>query len=120
MGRRSQLPKYQVFSAVDTTTDPESTPTDISSVDEITYEIEIDNTVDASLEVKFCNDSILSDTSIFKALDFNQATPLDGSTETSGLVHIENKGFKWMKLAVTDNGGTGDINAWITGTVKGA
>ena len=120
MGRRTQLPKYQVFSAVDTTTDPESTPTDVSGVDFITYEIELDNTVDADLAVQFCNDYTLSSSSIFKPIDFGQTTPLDGATNTQGMVHIENLGFKWMKLVVTDNAGSGDISAWITGTVRGA
>jgi len=29
-------------------------------------------------------------------------------------------GFKWLLLEVTNNAGTGDVSAWITGNVRGA
>lgn len=120
MGRRTVLPKFQVFASEDTTADPESSVSDVSGVDYITYEIDIGASVDADIEVQFCNDARISDSSAFRALNFNQTTPLDGSSDTSGMIHVENQGFKWMRLAVSNNGGTGNISAWLSGTVRGA
>lgn len=120
MGRRSQIKKYAVLSSVDSTTNPESEPTDISGVDFITYQFELDASVDAGLEVQFCNDSNIDANSQFEPLNFNQTTPLDGSSDTEGVIHIENKGLKHLRLSIANNGGTGNVSAWVTGTVRGA
>lgn len=120
MGRRSILNKYQVLNAVDSTTNPESIETDISSVDYITYEFILDATVDADLSVQYCNDARITSASTFKDLNFGSTTPLDGSIDAGGIVHIKNMGLKWMKLVITNNGGTGNISAWVSGTVGGA
>lgn len=119
MSRRSRIKQYQVLNAADTTTSPLSVPTDISSVDFITYQIEIDPTVDAILNVYFCNSDIF-DTTKKEKLDFGLATPLNGAAETKYMVPISNRGFKWLCLEVEDNGGNGNASAWITGTVVGA
>lgn len=116
MGRRSLLRKFQVLSSADSAADPTSEVTDVSSVDFITYQIEIANTVDAVLAVEFCND----DSGDYKELNFNQTLSLDGASETDYLVHVENKAFKNLRLAITNNGGTGSIDAWVSGSVKGA
>jgi hypothetical protein len=116
MGRRSIIKRFQVMSAEDSTSDPESSITDVSSVDFITYEITVGALVDATLEVQVRNEESAS----FKALNFNQTLTLDGSSDTDYMVHIENKGFKDLKLSITDNGGSGDISAWVSGTVRGA
>jgi len=120
MSRRQVIKKYQLLSSEDTTTNPESVSTEIAQVDVISYQIEIDATVDATLEVKYCNDENLNSSSVFKALDFGTVLTLNGDADTDGLVHIENKGFKHIKLAVTNNGGVGNISAWITGATLGA
>lgn len=120
MGRRNLLNKFQVLNGQDTTTDPASSSTDISGSDSITYEIEIDPTVNASLEVKYCNDLRLTNQSVFKSLDFGQATTLVGATETDYLVHITNQAFRHLKLVISNNGGTGNVSAWVSGAVKGA
>lgn len=119
MSRRSRIKQYQVLSAADTTTSPLSKETDISSVDFITYQIEIDPTVNANLNVYFCNSDIF-DTTKKEQLDFGQATPLNGLADTKYMIPISNRGFKWLLLEVQNNGGNGNVSAWITGTVMGA
>jgi exosome complex RNA-binding protein Rrp4 len=120
MGRRNVLEKYSLFSNKDTATNPISVFTDVSSLDLITYEIDIESTVNATLEVQYCNDQKISGSSVFKPLDFVQSTLMNGANDTDGLVHINNKGFKFLRLAVINNGGSGNINAAITGSVIGA
>lgn len=120
MSRRQIIKKYKVLDAADTNTDPQSQQTDVSGVDFITYEFDIDNTVLAELFVQYCNDDFISDSSSFKDLDFQQPLTLDGSADTYGLVHIANQGFKWLKLYVLNQGGTGNVTAHITGAGRGA
>lgn len=120
MGRRNLLEKYQLWSSEDTTANPTSNHTDVSALDLITYEIDIDSTVNASISVEYCNDSRISSSSVFKPLDFSQSTTLVGSVDTDGLIHINNRGFKFLRLSVTNNGGAGNISAAITGSVVGA
>lgn len=120
MGRRTLLPKYQVFISADTTLNPESDISEVASVDFITYEVAIDPTVSADLEVHYCNDSKIDADSVFKPLNFIQPTPLDGSVDVGGVVHIKNLGFKQLKLVLVNSVGSGNINAWISGNVRGA
>lgn len=120
MSRRQIIKKYRVLDAADTITDPQSVQTDVSGVDFITYEIDIDSTVLADLYVQYCNDDFISDSSTFKDLDFEQTLALNGSNDSYGIVHISNQGFKWLKLYVLNQGGTGNVTAHITGTVRGA
>lgn len=119
MSRRSIIRKFQVLTDADSAIGPESEPTDVSSVDFITYQLSVDNTVSAELEVLFSNEA---DATIdnYKPLNFNQTLTLDGSSDQDYMVHIENKGFRFLKLALTDGGGSGNVNAWISGTVRGA
>ena len=119
MGRRSIINKFAVMSAVNSTTSPLSTPSDISAVDFVTYEITIGALVDADLEVYVCNDKTFS-VAGSKKLDFGQTTELLGSTETSYIVHVKNMGFRWIYFKVVDGGGSGNVSGWITGTVGGA
>jgi hypothetical protein len=119
MSRRSIIRKFQVFTDEDTATSPLSIPSDISGVDSITYQLSIASTVNALMEIHFSNDDKF-DTSLTKILNFGQTTPLLGSAGEDYTVHISNKGFKWLQVRVIDNSGSGNINAWITGTVGGA
>jgi hypothetical protein len=119
MGRRSVLPKYQVFSNADSSTDPVSTETDIQGVDSVVYTIDVDPTVNATMNIKYCND-VRFDPDVSHSLNFEQVLSLNGSTDTSYQVVIENRGFKWTFIEVENSGGTGNINAWVSGTVKGA
>jgi hypothetical protein len=119
MSRRHQLKRYQVITDQDSTTSDRSTETDISALDRIFYQIEIDALVDCEIEVKVCNDDKFSVANSF-SLDFEQTLALIGATDTQYNIVIENKGFKWMFIDVTNNGGTGNINAWVTGNNLGA
>ena len=120
MSRRQVIKKYQLLDQADTTTNPESTHTDVQQVDFVTYELGLDATVTALLSVQYCNDERIDASSVFKDLDFSQTLTLDGSVDTDGIVHVENKGFKFLKLSITNNGGTGNVDAWITGLTRGA
>lgn len=120
MGRRTILPKFQVFNAANTASSPESLVSEVAGVDSITYEIEIGAAVNAIIAVLFCNDAKISSASVFRPLEFKQTLSMVGSTDTSGMVHVKNMGFRHMKLKVTNNGGTGNISAWVSGTVEGA
>lgn len=119
MCRRNVLKKFQLFDAVDTTTNPQSNHTSVSQLDFVTYEIVIDSGVDAILKVLYCNDEVFN-ASNCRELDFNSVIALDSAIDTEYTLHIENPGFKWLLLEITNNGGTGDVSAWITGNVRGA
>lgn len=119
MGRRSQISKYQVLTDADSAANPVSTETDVSGVDFLIYQLEASVSVNALLYVYFTNERIFNPNDIEK-LNFGQSTPLVGSIDNKYMVVIENKGFKWMQIVVENNGGTGNVNAWVTGTVRGA
>ena len=116
MSRRNIIRKYQVLTDADSTSDPVSIVTDVSGVDFITYQLEIGASVDTELEVQFCND----DSQDFKPLNFGQSVLLIGSVDQDHMAHIENKGFKFLRLSIADNGGSGNINAWVSGNGRGA
>jgi hypothetical protein len=119
MCRRNVLKKFQLFNAVDSTTNPQSEHTSVSQLDFITYEVLIDSSVNAFLKVYYCNDEVFNASNI-RELDFGSPVALLGSNDTEYTLHIENMGFKWLLLEVTNNAGTGDVSAWITGNVRGA
>ena len=119
MCRRNVLKKFQLFDAADSTLDPASGHTSVSQLDFITYENSIDASVDAVLEVQYCNDEVFNAANL-KSLDFGAPINLDGAVDTDYTIHIDNMGFKWLLLKITNNAGTGDVSAWITGNVRGA
>lgn len=119
MSRRHLIREYQVFDSSDSTTDPVSTHTDVSGVDKIAYRLSIGASVNAILHVKVCNKDYFSATDSFE-LDFEETLTLNGGIDTEYLVSIDNQGFKFLFLEVTNNGGTGNIDAWITGLSVGA
>lgn len=119
MSRRNILKRFQLFNQEDTTTDPQSDHTDISQLDNVTYELSIDNTVNANLDIYYCNTERF-DQSQAEKLGFSSQIVLNGATDTKITIHIKNLGFKWLYLKLTDNGGSGNIDAFITGNVGGA
>lgn len=119
MCRRNVLKKFQLLNSVDSTTNPQSSPTSVSQLDFLTYEIVIGASVDAILKVFYCNDEVFN-ASNTRELDFNTVLALDGAIDTEYTIHIENMGFKWLLLDITDAGGSGNVSAWITGNVRGA
>jgi hypothetical protein len=120
MGRRLEIAKYQILADQDTTTNPESEPTDVSQCDNILYQLKVDSTVDGSVEVLFCNDRVLQTWSVFEPLDFGAPLTVVGSSDTDYMIEMNLKGIKFLKLKFTDNSGTGNISAWITGNSIGA
>jgi hypothetical protein len=120
MGHRKILKEFSLLDQQDSTINQISKATDISGLDNVTYRIKIDSTVDAYLEVQFCNDEVIRDDSEFYPLDFGQVTPLDGSIDENYMVKMLNHGFKWARLVTENNGGIGNISAWITGNSVGA
>lgn len=120
MSRRQIIPKFLLLDAVDSTASPTSESTVVDLVDFITYQLKIDSTVNSILQVEFCNDKVLFQDSLFYPLDFKEVLNLVGATEEDYTIKISNHGFKNMRLKITNNGGTGNISAWITGTSVGA
>lgn len=120
MSRRSLLKKHQVLTNADSTLSPTSESTDISGIDFIQYQIEVDPDVVAEFEIQFCNDERIDSTSLWKPLDFAQATTLNGVDDSFAMVLIENRGFKHLRFVISANGGSGNINVWISGNVRGA
>jgi hypothetical protein len=120
MSRKQRAPKYTVWSAVDTTTSPTSTETGVKQLDSILYEITIGASVNATLEVEGSTDADNAPAKTFGALDFGQALTLLGSTDTSYQVLIRDNTFNFLRLKLTNNGGTGNITAHVSGVSKGA
>lgn len=123
MSRRHELNRYKAFTNADTTTDPASAETDISGLDKILYQVQIDPTVVATLSVMNSGGNKYDSNNAFPLpLDFQSNTDivLDGSIETDYLIRLDNYGLKWLRLELTNNAGTGNINAWITANSVGA
>jgi len=106
MGRRNELNKFTVYSAVDSTTSPLSTVTDVSGLDKILYQLSVAAGVIGTLKVLICNDRLITSQSTFKELKFNAALSINGGTDTDYMISVENDGFKWMKLSFTNGAGT--------------
>lgn len=120
MGRRLELNKFPIFSSVDSTTSPLSVETDVSSVDNIAYDIQVGASVVGTLQVQFCNDRILSSSSVFKPINFGSILNVNGATDTDYRIEIQNTSFKWIKLKYNHTSGTGNISASISGLTVGA
>lgn len=119
MSRRHVLKKYQLFNSEDSTTNPISKETDVSQLDFVTYQLSIESGVNATLVVLFSNDERFDPANVSE-LNFGAPIVLDGATESQYVLHIQNQGFKWFLLNVIDNGGSGNVSAWVTGNVRGA
>lgn len=119
MSRRHVLKKYQVLDNADSTTNPISKETDVSQLDFVTYQLNVEAGVTATLLVLFSNDERF-DPANASELNFGTPVVLDGATNADYVLHIQNQGFKWLYLNVIDVGGNGNVNAWVTGNVRGA
>lgn len=121
MARRNTLRRFQVFDNADTTTSPTGPFTDVSGLDFITYLIIVDPTVNCEMAVYFKNDEFNQTGQTSYKLDFGEQIILDGSLDTEYTLKIENHGFKWLSIQFeNDLGGTGNLNAWVSGTTVGA
>lgn len=120
MSRKQRAPKYTIWSAIDTTTSPTSDPTGTKQLDSILYEITIDPTVNATLKVEGSTDADNAVTKTFSELDFGTSLALVGATDTQYKVLIRDNTFNFLRLALTNNTGTGNITAHVSGVSKGA
>lgn len=119
MSRRHLIRKFQVLTDSDSTTSPNSIATDVSGVDFITYQIDCASSVNSFLKVYVSNDDQFNSSNKTE-LDFDTTLTIIGASDTSYTIHIENLGFKWLQLSFTNNGGTGLLNAFVTGAGRGA
>lgn len=119
MSRRNLLRAYQVFTNANTATAPTGTETDVSGLDNITYQITVQNTVNCEMAVYVSKDDARDGT--YSPLYFGEQIILDGSVETDYFIQIKNPGFKWMVLEFENTlGGSGTLNAWVSGNSEGA
>lgn len=118
MGRRSILNPFQVFTGVDSTSNPISTITDITGLDNITHVITVDGTVNGEMFVEFSKDQGPTPQT-FYPLSFGESLTIAGASEVAYMTKIQNHGFKWMRLRFANSGGSGSIDAWISGNTVG-
>lgn len=122
MSRKQRAPKYTVWSAVDTTTAPTSTPTGVKNLDTVLYDITVAAAVNALLTVQGSTDpdGTPDAARTFETLDFGSTLPLVGASDTKYQVLVRDNPFTFMRLVLANNGGTGNITATVSGVSKGA
>lgn len=120
MSRRHIISKFQLWNQEDSSTNPITEATDVSAVDFITYHLKVDSGVDGELAIYFCNDRQQFDINNAIPLTFDPPMLINGAAETNYMIEIQNKGLKYLYVEFNDGGGTGNIDAWITGTGVGA
>lgn len=126
MGRKNNAPKFRVWDSVDTTTSPTSQKTSVHQIDHISYDLVYDNTVNANLTVEYCNDADNTPTSEQEWLPINFGSvygtviPLVGATDTETNIVFREMPYKALRLVLSNNGGTGNITADISGQSRGA
>ena len=120
MSRRHIIPKFQLWNQVDSSTNPTTAATDVSSVDFITYHLTVDSGVSGELAIYFSNDRQQFDINNAVPLNFDPPMLINGASESNYMIEIQNKGLKYLYLEFNDGGGSGNIDAWISGTGRGA
>jgi hypothetical protein len=120
MSRKLRANKYLILDAVDSTNPITSTETGVKQLDTVLYEIDIDATVNAVLVVEGSTDQDNSTSKVFNELDFGAPLTLIGAADTKYQVLIRDNAFNFLRLSISNNGGTGDISAWVSGVSKGA
>lgn len=120
MSRKLRAPKYLILNASDSTTSPISTETGVKQLDTVLYSITVGASVNAILEVQGSSDDENTFTKTFESLDFAQTLSLNGAAETQYQIVIRDNPYAFMRLKITNNGGTGNITAYVSGVSKGA
>jgi hypothetical protein len=120
MSRKLRANKYAVLSATDTATDPISLETGVKQLDTVIYEIDIDPSVNATLDVEGTIDDESVQSKGYAAIDFGVPIALNGAAETKYVVMVRDNPFTHLRLKVTNTGGTGNITAHVAGVSKGA
>lgn len=120
MSRRNLIKKFVVWNNYNSSgAAAPSTNTTVDQVDDIKYIIQVDPSVDGSIEVEFADDKNVND-EVWLPLDFKRPLLIDGATETDYEILIEKAVSLKLRLSFTNNGGTGNIDAWVTGANIGA
>jgi len=121
MGRRNQLPKYQVWSQFDSTLSAPSEKSVVDQCDVVRYVVTVDSTVVGELFVEFTDDRSPNPSQLtWKSFDFAQPLIIDGSQDTEYFITLKEHSAQSMRLSFVNNGGTGNIDAWIVATNIGA
>lgn len=120
MSRKQRAPKFNIWNAEDTTSVTVSIETGTKQLDSILYEISVDATVNATLRVEGSTDADNAPAKTFGELDFGQTLSLVGSSDTQYQILIRDNTFNFLRLSLTNNGGTGNITAHVSGVSKGA
>lgn len=119
MTRRYITQKFQVLSA-DSTTDPTSTETGVKNLDNVRYEITCEAGVIGTLVVEGSSDEDNTTIKTFNPLDFGTPITINGSLSTFDEIVIRQNPYKFLRLTFTNNAGTGNISAFISGNSAGA
>lgn len=119
MSRRNVLTKYQVWSSANSASITPSSETTVDQLDVIKYIIKIDPTVVCELLVQFTDDKN-TQSPTWRNLQMGQTLSLNGATDTEYTVNIKEHSCFKLRLNTTNNSGTGNINAWISGANIGA
>lgn len=120
MSRRHIIPKFQLWNQEDSSASPITQATDVSSVDFITYHLTVDSSVTGELAIYFCNDRQQFDINNAVQLNFDPPMLINGAAESNYMIEIQNKGLKYLYIEFNDGGGSGNIDAWISGVSRGA
>jgi hypothetical protein len=81
----------------------------------------VDPTVVGELFIEFTDDKSQNpDQLVWKAFDFAQPLIIDGATDTEYFITLKEHSAQSMRLSFVNNGGTGNIDAWIVATNIGA
>lgn len=120
MSRKLRAPKFPVWESEDSTTALYSVETGVKQLDTVLYELEIDAAVNGTIEVEGSTDRDEVAVKEWSALDFGTVISLVGSSSLKDQILIRDNTFTFLRLKFTNNGGTGNINASISGVSVGA
>lgn len=122
MGRKHILKPYKVIDAQAMTGDITGTATSIEQMDVVSYSFSWSGgagDVDESLKVEFSHDKDAASPVWFDAAP-SETFALQGDSG-QGVVEVLNPGFKFARTRFVRNTSTaGTLDAWISGTTRGA
>jgi hypothetical protein len=118
--RKLRAPKYKLWDAVDSTTNPTSEETGVKQLDVVIYELEIDPTVNGTLKVEGSIDQENTEPKTWSELDFGTVITLNGGSSLKDQVIVRDNPFTFLRLKFQNSTGTGNITAHIAGVSSGA
>ncbi len=84
------------------------------------YEISLDATVVGTLEVEGSSDDDNAPIKTFEPLDFGTTINLNGAVSLTDEILIKENPYRFLRLKFTNNAGTGNISAFVSGNSVGA